>query len=316
VPLEGWGFRGLRIGLLYVPISVPSRLPLAEERWFPSSTDPPARFSLGPLSTQPAIVLFGTANVPPPRGFEDGGIGARLGGSWRSADWDIYHYTGPWTGADGALVSTLVPRDGEIFAYTALAQNHHSLNMTAGDVAFPIGPLTVRAELAHFNDKPYLRNAADLVQLSAFSKAVRTRIGTRLANDQPAHVPFAPLFPALDSLEWGIGVDTVWRGFQPILQVNQVAFLENAPRLLIGDPDTRFTATVRKNVLDERFEIEVRGQYAVERGDWFFFPRVSYLLRDDLRVRVGYLTLGGPAASLLGQYGQNDEVVLQARYTF
>jgi len=129
-------------------------------------------------------------------------------------------------------------------------------------------------------------------------------------------VPLEPLFPTLDSLEWGVGVDTVWRGFQPILQVNQVAFLEAAPRLLIGDPDTRFTASVRKNVLDERFEVEVRGQYAVERGDWFFFPRVSYLLRDDLRVRVGYLTLGGPRASLLGQYGQNDEVVLQARYSF
>jgi hypothetical protein len=319
-PLEGWGFRGLRLGLLYVPIAVPSRLPLAEERWFPSSTEPPARFDLRPLhlgTLESARVVFGTANVPPPRGLEDGGIGARLGGSWHSADWDLYHYTGPWTGADAALVPILVPESAtELTSYTSLAQKHDSLNMTAGAVAFPVGPVTVRAEVVHFNEKPYLRRASDLVSPAALRRLPLMRIEQQLLRGQPAGVPLEPLFPTLDSLEWGVGVDTVWRGFQPILQVNQVAFLEAAPRLLIGDPDTRFTASVRKNVLDERFEVEVRGQYAVERGDWFFFPRVSYLLRDDLRVRVGYLTLGGPRASLLGQYGQNDEVVLQARYSF
>jgi hypothetical protein len=320
LPLEGWGFRGLRLGLLYVPIAVPSRLPLAEERWFPSSTEPKGRFNLRPLmigTLQTADVVFGTNNVPPPRGIEDGGIGARLGGSWRSADWDLYHYTGPWTGADAALVPVLVPKSlTALTAYTSLAQHHDSLNMTAGAVAFPVGSVTVRAELAHFNEKPYLRPAGDLVSPAALRRLPLDSIENQLGRRRRAYVPLGPLFPTLDSLEWGVGVDTVWRGFQPILQVNQVAFLENAPRLLIGDPDTRFTATVRKNVLDERFELEVRGQYAVERGDWFLFPRVSYLLRDDLRVRVGYLALGGPRQSLFGQYGQNDEVVLQARYTF
>jgi len=318
--LEGLGFRGLKLSLIYVPIAVPSRLPLAEERWFPSSTEPPSRLDLSGLGLpiNSARVVFGTSNVGPPRAFDDGGIGGRLGGSWRSADWDLYHYTGPWTGADAALVPILVPKPSALdpTSYTSLAQTLNTINMTAGAVAFPLGPVTVRTKLAHFNDKPYLRRASDLISPAALRALPINRIERRLAAGKSAGVPLQPLFPTLDSLEWGIGVDTVWRGFQPILQVNQVAFLESAPTLLIGNPDTRFTATIRKHVLDERFEIEVRSQYAVERGDWFFFPRFSYLLRDDLRVRVGYLAIGGPRQSLYGQYGQNDELVLQARYTF
>jgi hypothetical protein len=60
----------------------------------------------------------------------------------------------------------------------------------------------------------------------------------------------------------------------------------------------------------------VRGTYAIEREAWFVFPRVSYQVRDDLRVRVGYLGIGGPTESVIGQYRDNDEFVFQARYSF
>ena len=58
------------------------------------------------------------------------------------------------------------------------------------------------------------------------------------------------------------------------------------------------------------------ARYAVEREAWYVFPRVSYQVRDDLRLRLGYLAVGGPQASVLGQFRENDEVVLQARYSF
>jgi len=66
----------------------------------------------------------------------------------------------------------------------------------------------------------------------------------------------------------------------------------------------------------ERLELELRGLYAISRDYWFVFPRASYLVRDDLRVRVGYLAVGGPQESVLGQFRQNDEFVFQVRYSF
>jgi hypothetical protein len=45
-------------------------------------------------------------------------------------------------------------------------------------------------------------------------------------------------------------------------------------------------------------------------------PRVSYQIAEGWRLRAGYLAIGGPAESLLGQFGSNDEFVLQIRYAF
>jgi hypothetical protein len=98
--------------------------------------------------------------------------------------------------------------------------------------------------------------------------------------------------------------------------VNQIVLFERAPRLLIGQPDTRLTLLVRRHFLRERMEAEVRALYAIERGAWFVFPRVSYAFTDDLRARLGYLVIGGSSDSVIGQYRANDEVVLQLRYSF
>jgi hypothetical protein len=68
--------------------------------------------------------------------------------------------------------------------------------------------------------------------------------------------------------------------------------------------------------MGERLELEVRSVYALERPAWVVFPRISYRVRDDLRLRLGYLAIGGTRRSLIGQFRDNDEVVMQARYSF
>jgi hypothetical protein len=117
-------------------------------------------------------------------------------------------------------------------------------------------------------------------------------------------------------MEWGAGVDYLWRGLFLLGQINQVALFESAPGLLISDPSTQLTALVRRGFLRERLEAEMRAVYTIERGSWILFPRLSYLIWDDLRVRAGYLAVGGPSNSLIGQFHDNSEIVLQARYSF
>jgi hypothetical protein len=101
-----------------------------------------------------------------------------------------------------------------------------------------------------------------------------------------------------------------------LFQLSQIVLLENAPRLLIGDPETRLVAVLRRPILQDRVELEARGVYAVERGGWFAYPRASWLIRDDLRLGVGYLAVGGSKNSLFGQFGRNDEFVFQLRQSF
>jgi hypothetical protein len=108
----------------------------------------------------------------------------------------------------------------------------------------------------------------------------------------------------------------VYEGFRPLVQLSQIIPTEHAPRLLIGDPDTRITAVVRKPIFQERVELEVRTVYSIESGGWFALPRVSYVPLDDLRLRVGYLAVGGHRESLIGQFKSNDEVVFDVRWSF
>lgn len=323
---------GLRATLVWVPFAVPPRLALREERWFPVSQVPPASVTIPASAVAsagfpprplviPATLL--TENHRPPRRLDAGGVALRIGGTWRESDWDIYHYTGPETGPDVALVPELfldaapsATRPLRVHALTRLRQNHDTIHMTGADWAMPLGGFTLRAEAAFFNDRPYLRLASDLTSPAALARLPLRAIARQLVRNGHTDVSLGELFPARDSIEWGVGADTVWHGVLPLLQINQIALLESAPPLVIADPETRLGGTLRKRYLSERLELEVRGVYAFERQAWYVFPRASYLVRDDLRVRLGYLAIGGPRGSLIGQFRDNDEVVLQARWSF
>jgi hypothetical protein len=316
---------GLRTQLMYIPIAVPPRLALVEERWFPSAIGVPSGIKLrNPLGCNlPPLrvaVDFGTANDGPARSFENQGIGFRTSGTWRNVDWDLMHYTGPETSPDASLIPVVVGNEKDpnrpFLAITRLTQEHDTIHMTGADAAFPFRGFTVRAEGAWFVDRPYLRPVADLVTPDILTKREVLRLGRRVRNERPTTVELGDLFPDQDSIEWGLGLDYLWNGFQPILQVNQIVMLDDAPRLLIGRPDTRILATLRKQLLDDRLELEMRGVYQAERGGWFVMPRISYLVRDDFRVRLAYLAIGGSRNSLIGQFHANDEVVFQARYSF
>ncbi len=335
---------GLRATLAYVPIAVPPRLALDAERWFPQQTRPPdvrvpraeaerllARaldVDTVPLARDLVIpVAFRTQNRRPPLRLDSGGIGLRLGGTWQAVEWDLYHYTGPETAPNADLRATLRldrfevdPATGVIDlrlrARSILLQAHDTIHMTGFSGAKVLGPFTVRAEAAHFLDRPYLRSAGALASPAAVAALPLRRIVPRLMNRGRARVPLGDLFLDRDAVEWGAGIDYLVGDWAPILQVNQTVLLEPAPKLLIGEPDTRVLAIVRRRFLNERLETEVRGLYTVERGGWFVFPRVSYLVRDDLRVRVGYLAVGGSRRSIIGQFGPNDELVMQVRHHF
>ncbi len=317
---------GLRATLVWIPIAVPPRLALIEERWFPSASAPGDVFLVSKQALQrfgvPATedlrvpIALHTLNHRPPRSLSDGGGAVRIGGTWREMDWDLYHYTGPETGPDTDLRSTATlfsSKPLRVRSRAVLRQAHDAIHMNGADAATVLGGFTVRAEAAWFDDHTYLRPAGDLareIPLRPVLKALAAAPG------RPVRVPLGTLFPSLDTVEWGVGADYLVDGWQPLLQLNQIVLLEPAPRLLIADPETRLTAILRKRVLADRLEFEGKGIYALERGGWFFFPRVSYQARDDLRLRLGYLAIGGPRTSILGQFGHNDEVVIQARYSF
>jgi len=330
----------LRATLVYVPIAVPPRLALTQERWFPPSVNATSliRFSAAevtpvfdlPIPTAVRVpVDFHTLNKRPPRAFDDGAIAFRFGGTWRTVDWDVYHYSGAETAPDADLLVSVktsrsfVDSRGILHlvapADVHLRQAHDTIHMTGADWATAIGGATVRAELAWFVDRPYLRITSDLFSpqaLAALPRAERMRIRDRVLAGKRANVPLGDLFTDRDSMEWGIGADYLVADFLPLLQVNQIVFLDEGPEQLYSDPETRLVASVRRRFLQDTLEAEVRGVYAIERAAWTIFPRITYRYGDHWRLRFGYLGIGGPLESYIGQFHRNDEFVLEARYSF
>lgn len=336
------GLSGLRLTALWTPLATASRLPLLEERWFPQSllirsvALPRRQIEriLGDLLGTP-VELAGDLTVPvetrtlnhrPPTGLDESGVGGRLGGSVAGVDWNAYHYTGPETGPDLDLAAQLrlvdlrVSPDGaldpQLRGLAVLRQATDRMHMTGADGAFTIGNFALRGEVAVFQDRPFLRLAQELTTPAAIRQLPLRRITRQLQERGVAMVPLGDLFLDLDALEWGLGADYPIGGWTPILQVQQLVLLEEAPRLLVSDPETRFLAVLRHSLLSDRLEIEVRGLYALSRGGWFLMPRVAYRLRDDVMLRVGYLAIGGSRNSYVGQFQDNDEFIFQARYSF
>jgi hypothetical protein len=315
----------MRVDLAYVPLAVPPRLPLPRERWFPPTTnlsEIPIACALIPQDlgipcddNAPPTIQFDleTENDAPPVAFSASGIVLRAAGTWAGVDWDVYHYTGPETAPNASLSAQLAL---DLTARATLRQEHTTMHMTGFDVAATFGGATIRAESAFLQNRHYLRRADDLVTDITDNQQAIASIVAQLKDHGSATVPLGDLFVGANSVEWGVGVDYFIAGFLPLLQLNQTIVLDNTPRLLIGDPDTRVTGVVRRSFWQDRFELDLRSAYTFETGSWLVLPRLAYAVTDSLRVRLGYLALGGSRNSLIGQYKRNDEVILDARFSF
>ncbi len=327
----------LRAMLSYIPWAVPPHLALLQERWFPTALIPTHRVTIskarverlkanfpdevGFLPDQALVfpLSFATANRTPPREIDEGGVAFRLAGTWRDSDWDLYHYTGPETAPDlrANVFATTGTQTGALAQLTSvLTQQHDSIHMTGVDFSSAAGPFTFRGEGAWFIGRPYLIQASQLVNTDNFTDAELANRIAKLAATGHTRVPVGDLFPTQDSVEWGLGADALWSGFQPMVQLNQTIILDSHPPLLVDDPETRLTGVLRKHFLADRLELELRGAYLVERGGFLVYPRATYRIRDDVRLRLGYLAIGGPRVSYIGQFHDNDEVVMEARYSF
>jgi len=325
---ERLGLSQLRVSLAYLPVAVPPRLPLVDERWFPPTTNlpgvvisPELQMELGldfggPLTIP---VQLTTANHRPPFTFDAGAIAARVSGNWRSIDWDIYHYSGAETAPNAKLSAEIrgnVLDPKSIVAKATLQQTNAVIHMTGVDAGMALGGATIRSEAAFLLGRHYLRPASDVVSdLLSNTDALRTIVADLAANGRAA-VPLGDLFAAQNAIEWGVGVDYLINGFLPLLQLNQIIILDPAPRLLIADPETQLTFVLRRSFWQDRVELEFRSFYALERGSWFVLPRLSYMLVENLQVRISYLAVGGSSQSLIGQFGSNDELIFQIRYSF
>ncbi len=329
--------------LVWVPVPVPARFPLTDERWFPSAINlaselhvPGSVFessSLPRLSDLTVRTTLATENARPPQQLDEGAVGLRLSGLSGRTDWALYYYDGSETQPAFAFKTSVRasnpagfgtclvvgPGPCDLNANAVLRPIFGRIRLGGGDAAIELGGFTARIEAAYGTDRLLPRTTSDLLTVSNLVRVVGGRaqpIAARLLMGKRVPIDLGPMFVARDTVQWGAGVDYHYRGWTPLFQVNQTIVRDNHTTLLISDVDTQLFFVLRKNFLAERLATETGVLQELERGYTSGITRVTYTVTDHLRVRFGYLLIAGTRRSLIGQFHANDEAFLQLRYSY
>src|SRR6185295_11978456 len=157
------------------------------------------------------------------------------------------------------------------------------IDLAGGDVAVEARGVTMRLEGAWSSDRFLPRSVEDLLSQANLVRVTRgrlVRLAQKLTAGRSVPVDLGDLFVRRDTVEWGAGFDYRYRGWTPVLQVNQTLILDNPTNLLINDVDTRLFLIVRKPFLAERLQTEGGVLQGLERGYTTGLVRGTYAITD------------------------------------
>jgi hypothetical protein len=322
---------------IWVPVPVSVRFPDRKERWFPESTNvqsanafPPNSVDIGGGTTLPNAVdvtnELRTKNDSPPRNMSDGAFAARLRGFYGSVDWSLYGYSGQETAPAFDFSASVIWPGAPILppsnqpvvlqASSLLEPRFDRIGLLGADASTSFGGLTARAEAAFGWDRLQPRTTAALLSEENLNAAVSPRQIQRLFQGKPINPDLGNLFVSRDTIEWGLGADYMYRGWLPLVQVNQTVVLDNDIELLLADVDTQFLFALRKSFFAERLDMDLSVIQGVARGYTSALADFTVEITDHFRVRLGYLLIAGSRRTLIGQFHDNDQGFLQVRYSF
>ena len=108
-----------------------------------------------------------------------------------------------------------------------------------------------------------------------------------------------------------LGLD--WFGIQDSLvsfQLFQSWLLNPADGIVRDTLDTTITILLRRHFLNETLETEMLWLQGVNQGDGLIRPKISYELRDNLKIWTGFDLFYGNRNGLFGQFDRNDRLVI------
>ena len=108
-----------------------------------------------------------------------------------------------------------------------------------------------------------------------------------------------------------LGLD--WSGIQDTMlsvQLFQSWLLHPGDGMVRDQLATMTPVLLRRHFLNETLETEVIWLQSVNQGDGLVRPKVSYELRDNLKIWTGFDLFYGDRKGLFGQFDRNDRLVI------
>ncbi len=283
------------IDTVWVPVLVPYRLPLPDERW--AGATPASAF----LRTPGVAVTLQEPSLPE-RSAGNGSIGLRISRSGE-IDWAWTFFHG-WDPRPVFRTTALViaPGAGGFVVDPGYVPDFHRISVIGLDAATLVGPWSVRVETAYTFHRFF-----DIRQDLWGYPAVLAPGAYPLHDGEQRH----------DTLDCGIGAD--YRLFEDWLltvQAQQTLLFGNADLLYEGQRSTILWANVKAGFLNRKIEANLQVAANPEHGDRMEKIDLWYVLTDFWKMGMGAAAFDGPASSLFGRYARNDQVEAMVRYAF
>jgi uncharacterized protein DUF1302 len=280
----------------WVPVLVPYRLPLPDERW-----------SGFPLVSAIAQSVPNSTIIPeepelPARTIENGSEGVRIK---RSGDieWalNLFHGYDPQPVFKTTALA-IVPQGGTIVIDPGYVPDFHKIDVIGMDAATVRGDLSIRAEAAYTFNR-YLN--------------VRHELWGYPSILAPGIFPLNPIEEKHDTVDYGIGVD--YRLFEDAmltLQAQQTIILGNVDMLYERKVETLAWVNVQIGWMNQKIITNLNVAYNPEHGDSMVKASGWYVFSDSWKAGITAMTMNGPVQSLFGRYSRNDQVEADVIYSW
>ena len=281
---------------VWVPVLVPYRLPMPDERWYGSS------LASTIIQAVPNAVIVPQEPDLPGREINNSNVGVRVK-HLGDIEWTInlFHGYDPHP-VFKTTVLTIVPSGGTIVIDPGYMPDFHKISVIGMDAAAVTGDLSIRAEGAYAINR-YLN--------------IRQELWGYPNILAPGTYPLNPIEQEHDTLDYGIGLD--YRLFEDAMltvQAQQTVIIGNVDLLYERKVETLLWSNVKITWMNQKIETNLNVAYNPEHGDNMTTVKAGYVFNDSWKAGVTAITLNGPAQSVFGRYSRNDQAEAEIVYAW
>ncbi len=282
---------------VWVPVFVPYRLPLPDERWAGSS------LALQLAQTIPNVEIVPQEPVLPDHSIRNGSVGLRVK-RMGDIEWalNVFHGYDPRPVFKTTLL-TIIPQGNALLVEPGYVPDFHQIDVIGMDAATVRGDFSIRAEAAY-----------------AFNRRLDIRRELWGYPTVPLPGPH-PLTPDIEqkhaTLDYGIGAD--YRLFEDGLltfQVQQTITFGNIDLLYERKAETILWANLKVDFMNQKIETNLNSAYNPEHGDRMTKANAWYVFSDAWKAGATYVAFTGPEQSLFGRFSRNDQVEGEIAYSW
>ncbi len=280
---------------VWIPLFVPHRLPLPNERWFGAS-------ALSTLDSIPGAEVRLAEPDLPSRTLGNSSVALRLR-HYGNIEWalNLFHGYDPRPVFKTTALA-IIPQADKLLIDPGFVSDFHKITVIGLDAATVFGDWSLRAEGAYTFGRRF---------------NIRQELWGYPAQPTAGVFSLNPIGYKSDTLDYGVGVD--YRLFEDgilTLQAQQTVILNRSDSLYERKLETFLWANLKVGWMNQKIETNLNVVCNPEHGDGMAKVNVWYVFTDYWKAGITAVFFSGPSQSLFGRFSRNDQVEVELIYAW